>query len=151
MRTPFFYIFLTAALACGAGAAGNSWNKLRYRGGTVAVRVNPFDWNTTLTVREDEIVLQLGPRQTLKLKPAQIVGLSYGPEALKRVSAQGSVNSAPGLFGLLKPGHEYVIGIVYELADGRRGAVLLESQKSECWVILQVLKGLCGRDVEQSQ
>jgi len=29
---------------------GNSWNKLRYSGGTVAAKVNPFDWNTTLTV-----------------------------------------------------------------------------------------------------
>lgn len=38
-------------------AAGNSWNKIRYSGGTVAAKVNPYDWNTTLTVSPGTIVL----------------------------------------------------------------------------------------------
>ena len=62
-------------------ADGNSWNKIRYDGGTVAAKVNPYDWNTTLTVTPDRINLVFAHRTTLKLTPAQVSALSYGEEA----------------------------------------------------------------------
>src|SRR5580693_2616212 len=45
-----------AAAPCLRGS-GNSWNKLRYAGGTVEAKVNDFDWNTVLTVTPDAIVV----------------------------------------------------------------------------------------------
>ena len=44
-RRTLVSLLATAALM---RAEGNSWNKLRYSGGTVKANVNPFDWNTTL-------------------------------------------------------------------------------------------------------
>jgi hypothetical protein len=79
---------LVLAIACWhcVWAEGDSWNKLRYRGGTIPAKVNPFDWNTTLTVEEDAIVLTFSPKQTVRLKPSQITLLGYGSEAQRRAS-----------------------------------------------------------------
>src|SRR5512147_133890 len=98
-----FFIALLAVPGC-LGAAGNSWNKLRYRGGTVQAKVNPFDWNTVLTVSQDAIVLAFGPKQTLRLRPAQVAALSYGQEAHRRVAdmvALSIVATPIALFGIL--------------------------------------------------
>src|SRR5262245_57281269 len=67
-------------------AGDNSWNRIRYSGGTVPAKVNPYDWNTTLTITPDAIVLEFGARQTLRLAPSQVTALSYGVEANRRVA-----------------------------------------------------------------
>src|SRR5215831_9903498 len=55
--------------------ATNSWNKIRYMGGTTQANVNPYDWNTILTVTPDAIVFVLGHRQTIRIPPAQVTTL----------------------------------------------------------------------------
>ena len=51
---------LLALLLCAASVAsaeGNSWNKVRYNGGSVPSKVNPKDWGNKLTVTADLISL----------------------------------------------------------------------------------------------
>src|SRR5262249_46239475 len=136
-----------------ADAAGNSWNKIRYSGGTVEAKVNPFDWNTTLTVTADAIALQLGPRQSLRLKPAQVTTLSYGQEAHRRVAAMValSVVATPlALFGILHKSKQHFVGIEFKDDNGKPGAVLLEADKNNYRVILETLKTVTGKPVQNA-
>jgi len=132
-------------------AGGNSWNKLRYAGGTVEAKVNDFDWNTTLTVAPDGIVVVFAHRATLRLTPAQVTALSYGQEAHRRVAdmvALSLVVTPLALFGLLHTSKVHFIGIEYRTADGKPGAILLEADKNNYRAILLVLKTVTGKPVQ---
>jgi hypothetical protein len=148
-RRTFTTLLASAALL---RADGNSWNKLRYSGGTVQAKVNPFDWNTTLAVTGDSIVLTFGPRVTLRLKPAQVTALSYGQEAHRRVAdmvALSVVATPLALFGILHKSKTHFIGIEY--ADGGKpGAVLLEADKNNYTAILKVLEAVTGKPVKNA-
>ena len=131
-------------------AEGNSWNKLRYSGGTVEAKVNPFDWNTTLTVKPDAIVLVFAGRLTFRLKPAQVTALSYGQEAHRRVAdmvALSVVATPLALFGILHKSKTHFIGIEYRADDNKTGAVLLEADKNNYRAILQTLSAVTGQTV----
>jgi hypothetical protein len=144
-------IFAIAAVAAADG--GNSWNKIRYSGGTVEAKVNPFDWNTTLTITGDSITLQIGPRQTVRLKPAQVTALSYGQEAHRRVAdmvALSLVATPLALFGILHKSKAHFVGIEYKTDDGKPGALLLEADKNNYRDILKVLAAVTGRPVQNA-
>jgi hypothetical protein len=140
-------------LAASARADGNSWNRLRYSGGTVEAKVNPFDWNTTLTVTPASIVLDFEHQKTFRLKPSQVTALSYGQEAHRRVAdmvALSIVATPLALFGILHKSKEHFIGIEYRADDGKAGAVLLEADKNNYRIILQVLHTVTGKPVENA-
>jgi hypothetical protein len=143
---------VTAALlgASLLSAAGNSWNKLRYSGGTVQAKVNQYDWNTVLTVTPDAIVLVFGGRTTLRLKPAQVTALTYGQEAHRRVAdmvALSFVATPLALFGLLHESKVHFIAIEYHMDDGKAGVVLLEADKGNYRAILNTLETVTGKPV----
>jgi hypothetical protein len=143
--------FVIAAIAAADG--GNSWNKIRYSGGTVEAKVNPFDWNTTLTITGDAVTLQIGPRQTLRLKPTQVTALSYGQEAHRRVAdmvALSVVATPLALFGILHKSKAHFVGIEYKTEDGKPGAVLLEADKNNYRDILKVLAAVTGKPVQNA-
>ncbi len=149
-RRTFIALLATAALLCGQG---NSWNKLRYSGGTVQAKVNPFDWNSTLTITPDAIVMTFGPRVTLRLKPAQVTALSYGQEAHRRVAdmvALSTIATPLALFGILHKSKTHFVGIEYRTGDDKPGAILLEADKNNYRAILQVLGALTGRPVKNA-
>jgi hypothetical protein len=136
------------------GSQGTTWNKLRYAGGTVQVKVNPYDYNTTLKVTSDEIALSFTHSKTvIHIKPDQVISLSYGQEAHRRVAdvvALSVVLSPLALFGLLHVSKDHFIGIVYHTEDGKPAALLLEADKTNYWLILQVLKGVTGKAVDKT-
>ncbi len=126
-----------------------SWNKIRYHGGTVQVKVDPWDWNTTLVVSQDEIAMTFSPRVTVKIKPSQVRSISYGQEAKRRVEdvvALGVLVGPFALFGLLHVSRDELVGIVYDTDDGKRGAVLLQSPFAK--QILDRLKDVTGKQIE---
>ena len=146
-----------AAMLCTPAAAEErkSWSKIRYVGGTLPVRSSQFDFNTnlTVTVNPDSLTLVIAPAKafaplrTLRIKPSQVVSISAGPSAWRRVSeVSGSQlpSRPPALFGLLED-HGF-LGIVYQADDGSRVAVLLDSYFS--MRILSVLKALTGKEIE---
>jgi hypothetical protein len=149
-----FISTLTAVVASGQLLAdGNSWNKLRYSGGTVEAKVNPFDWNTTLTVKPDAIVFVFAGRVTFRLKPAQVTALSYGQEAHRRVAdmvALSVIATPLALFGILHKSKTHFVGVEYRGDDGKPGALLLEADKNNFRAILQVLHAVTGQPVKNA-
>lgn len=142
-------VLLSFSWVQAAAAPRNSWNKIRYRGGTVTAKVDSWDWNTTLTVKPDQIVVFFAPRTTLRIKPSQVESISYGQEAHRRVGdivALSLVLGPLALFGLLGHPKDNLIGIVYHTDDGKRGAILLETDAY--WPILKALKAATGKPVD---
>lgn len=135
-------------------AERKSWNHVRYVGGTVGVKSSRYDWNTTLTVTADAIVVEIAPatvfaaEKTVRIKPAQVVSLSSDDAAWARVAAvAGSQLPAkrPALFGMLKDSD--FLGVVYE-TGGKRAALLLETPLSG--TILQILSRVTGKPIENA-
>jgi hypothetical protein len=137
-----------------ADGNGNSWNKIRYSGGTVAAKVNPYDWNTTLTVTADSITLVFAARTTLKLAPSQVTALSYGEEAHRRVADMVALSvvlvNPLVLFGILHKSKNHFVGIEFRGDDGKTGAVLLEADKNNYRAILHVLSAVTGKAVQNA-
>ena len=136
-----------------SGSESTTWNKLRYAGGTVQVKVNPYDYNTTLKVTNDEITLAFThSKVVVHIKPDQVTSLSYGQEAHRRVAdvvALSVMLSPLALFGLMHVSTDHFIGIVYHTEDGKAAAILLEADKTNYWLILQVLKGVTGKPADK--
>jgi hypothetical protein len=153
-RTVAAIIVLALSWTALSGSEGSTWNRLRYAGGTVQVKVNPYDYNTTLKITSDEITLSFTHSKTVvHIKPDQVTSLSYGQEAHRRVAdvvALSVVLSPLALFGLLHVSKDHFIGIVYHTEDGKPAAVLLEADKTNYWLILQVLKGVTGKPVDKA-
>ena len=135
------------------GSESNSWNKIRYSGGTVQAKLDPYDWNTVLTVTPTAIVMVFGHRQTVRILPSQVTSLSYGQEAHRRVAEMValSVFATPvALFGLLHKGKDHFIGIEYRGADGKPASILLEAHKDNYKAVLEALKTVTGKPVENA-
>jgi hypothetical protein len=142
-----------AGLLLGEAQAGpaNSWNKIRYQGGTVEAKVNPFDWNTTATARAADLELVFAGRKRVVIPFAQISNVSYGQKAYRRVAdlAVLSVFATPvALFGLLHKSKDHIVSIEYKTDDDKRGAVLLTVHKDHFEALLKVLKAATGKAVD---
>jgi len=150
-RKRFIALAVLASQLLWADGGGNSWNKIRYSGGTVPAKVNPYDWNTTLTVTPDTIRLVFAGRTTLKLAPSQITALSYGEEAHRRVADMVALSvlfvNPLVLFGILHTSRDHFIGIEFRDAGGKNGAVLLEADKNNYRAILRALAAVTGKPV----
>jgi hypothetical protein len=131
---------------------GNSWNKIRYSGGTVAAKVNPYDWNTTLTVASDKILLVFAHHTSLKLAPAQVTALTYGEQAYRHVADMVALSvvfvNPLVLFGILHQSRNHFISIEFRSNDGTNGVVLLEADKNNYRAILEALKAATGKPVK---
>lgn len=161
---PALAIVLLAALT-GPAAANHqaeksnkaSWNKLRYVGGTIAVKPSAYDWNTTLTITREppSITVVIAPstlftaRQTLHIAASQVVSISAGLAAWRRVAdVSGAIMPArtPTLFGLLKTGS--FLGIVFQTSGDKPASILLDTNLGP--YILPVLKQVTGKPIEDS-
>lgn len=155
MRPPGKWIIPLLLVVCSlTEAAGNSWNKIRYDGGTVPAKVNPYDWNTTLTVSPDRILLMFAHRTTFALEPSQVTGLSYGEEAHRRVADMVTLSvvflNPFMLFGILHQSKNHFIGIEFRDDKGKSGAILLEADKNNYRAILKTLQAITGKPVQNA-
>lgn len=152
MRAPIQRILVLALASQLIAGNSNSWNKIRYSGGTVPAKVNPYDWNTTLTVSPDRIVLAFAHRTSLQLAPSQVTALSYGEKAYRRVADMVALSvvfvNPLVLFGILHQSRSHFIGIEFRGGDGKSGAVLLEADKNNYQAILEALKAVTGKAVQ---
>jgi len=143
---------LVALLACAivAYAQGNSWDKVRYNGGTVQTKVDPKDWGNQLTVTSDTISLRLKDGQALEIPTSSVTGLSYGQEAHRRVGtmiALGILLAPLALFGLFHKTRLHFIGIEYTSAEGKKAGILLQGHKDNYRAMLMALRGATGAPV----
>jgi hypothetical protein len=156
MRRALTYIVVATVLCQPSSSAERkSWNQIRYIGGTVSIKSSRYDWNTTLTVTADDIVVEIAPatvfgaKKTVHIKLSQVLSLSSNDLAWQRVAAVDGAQlpaKRPTLFGMLD---EYgFLGLVYETDDGKRASMLLDSNFSPA--ILRVLAKATGKPIENS-
>ncbi|HEX3744571.1 MAG TPA: hypothetical protein VHW09_11595 [Bryobacteraceae bacterium] len=140
-----------------ASAAGNTFTKVRYNGGSVASSVDPRYWGNQLTVTPDRITLEVkGTKKgwdTIQIIPKSVTSLSYGQEAHRRVGTMVAlaILVAPvALFGLLHKTRLHFIGIQYITADGKSGGILLQGDKENYRAMLVALQGVSNVPVSVS-
>ena len=113
-------------------AQGNSFDRVRYNGGSVDSKVDPKEWNNHLTVNSDMITLSLKDGKNLEIPPKSVTSLSYGQEAHRRVGTMVAlaVLVAPvALFGLFHKTRLHYIGIQYHTPDNKTAGILLQGDK----------------------
>lgn len=148
---------LLALLLCSTVAAwaqGNSFDKIRYNGGSVDSKVDPKDWHNQLTVTSDMITLALKDGKKLEISPKNVTSLSYGQEAHRRVGtmiALAILISPVALFGLLHKTRLHFIGIQYTLPDSKTGGILLQGDKDNYRAILVALQGVTNAPVSVAE
>src|SRR4029077_18715915 len=138
-------LFLCCAVA--AWAQGNSFDKVRYNGGSVDSKVDPKDWHNHLTVTSDMITLALKDGKKFELPPKSVTSLSYGQEAHRRVGtmiALAILVAPVALFGLFHKTRLHYIGIQYTTPDNKTGGILLQGDKDNYRSILVWLQGVTG-------
>jgi PEGA domain-containing protein len=141
-------LFLCCAVA--AWAQGNSFDKVRYNGGSVDSKVDPKDWNNHLTVTSDLITLALKDGKKLEIPPKSVTSLSYGQEAHRRVGTMVAlaILVAPvALFGLFHKTRLHYIGVQYSTPDNKTAGILLQGDKDNYRAILVALQGVTGVSV----
>ncbi len=142
MRTLRTVIAICLIWSTVAYAQGNSWDKVRYNGGTLQTKVSPKDWNNHLTITSDLISLKLKDGQALDIPTSGVTSLSYGQEAHRRVGtmvALGILVAPVALFGLFHKTRLHFIGVEYT-KDGKKGGLLLQGDKDNYRAILMALK-----------
>lgn len=136
-----------------AAATDRSWNKIRYQGGTVDVKVNPFDWNTTLRISGAQIELNFSGRRKITIEGRSVTVLSRGEIAYRRISdlISGGGSSRPvPLFGILQSDRDHLIGLEFNSSDGSHSAVLLMIQRDSFSEVLGALSEVTGQPVKVS-
>ena len=141
----FVALFLCSAIV--TWAQGNSFDKVRYNGGSADSKVDPKDWNNHLTITPDMITLALKDGKKLEIPPKSVTSLSYGQEAHRRVGTMVAlaILVAPvALFGLFHKTRLHYIGIQYTTPDNKTGGILLQGDKDNYRAIIVALQGVSG-------
>jgi hypothetical protein len=141
----FIALFLCSAIT--TFGQRNSFDKVRYNGGSVDSKVDPKDWHNQLTVTSDMIILALKDGKKLEISPKTVTSLSYGQEAHRRVGtmiALAILVSPIALFGLMHKTRLHYIGIQYTIPDNKTGGILLQGDKDNYRAILVALQGVTG-------
>ena len=144
--------FLCACLA--TYAEGNSFDRVRYNGGSVDSKVDPKDWHNKLTITSDAITLALKDGKSVVIPPKSVTSLSYGQEAHRRVGTMVAlaVLVAPvALFGLFHKTRLHYIGIQYNDAQNKSAGILLQGDKDNYRAILVALQGVSNVPVSVAE
>ena len=135
------------AFALVAQGQGNTFNKVRYNGGSVDSKVDPKDWDNRLTVTSDTITLALKDGKKVDIPAKSVTSLSYGQEAHRRVGtmiALAILVAPVALFGLFHKTRLHYIGIQYATPEGKAAGILLQGDKDNYRAILVALQGVTG-------
>lgn len=133
---------------------GNTFNRVRYNGGSVASKVNAKEWDNKLSVTPDSIKLELKDGQKVEIPPKSVTSLSYGQEAHRRVGtmiALAILVAPVALFGLFHKTRLHFIGIQYKTADDKTAGILLQGDKDNYRAILVALQGVTGVPVSVAE
>jgi hypothetical protein len=145
-------VFLCASLI--VYADGNSFDRVRYNGGSVDSKVDPKEWRNKLTITSDAITLSLKDGKNVVIPPKTVTALSYGQEAHRRVGTMIAlaVLVAPvALFGLLHKTRLHYIGIQYTDAESKSAGILLQGDKDNYRAILVALQGVTSVPVSVAE
>jgi PEGA domain len=141
-------------LSLSAYGQGNSFDRVRYNGGSVDSKVDPKEWKNTLTVTSDFITLSLKDGKKLQIPPKTVTSLSYGQEAHRRVGtmiALAILVAPVALFGLFHKTRLHYIGIQYTDSTNKSAGILLQGDKDNYRAILVALQGVTNVPVAVSE
>lgn len=133
---------------------GNTFNKVRYNGGSISTKVKPDDWDNKLTVSSDAIVFALKDGQAISIPPHQVTSLSYGQEAHRRVGTAvliGVFSLGIGALSALHKTKLHYIGVNYDDKDGKKQGLLLQGDKSNFRAIIVALQGVTGLPISVAE
>ena len=142
------------AIAFVTQGQGNTFNRVRYNGGSVDSKVDPKEWHNRLTITSDKITLALKDGKTLDIPSKSVTSLSYGQEAHRRVGTMVAlaILVAPvALFGLFHKTRLHYIGIQYTTSDNKTAGILLQGDKDNYRAILVGLQGVTGVPVSVAE
>ena len=145
-------LFMCVCLA--AYADGNSFDRVRYNGGSVDSKVDPKDWHNKLTITSDAITLELKDGKSVVIPPKSVTSLSYGQEAHRRVGtmiALAILVAPVALFGLFHKTRLHYIGIQYHDAQNKSAGILLQGDKDNYRAILVALQGVSNVPVSVAE
>jgi PEGA domain-containing protein len=147
-------LLLAGCVSLYASSEGNSWDKVRYNGGTLQTKVDPKDWSNHLAVTSDSILLKLKDGQQIEIPAKSVTALSYGQEAHRRVGtmiALGILVAPLALFGLMHKTRLHFIGIEYKTPDGKGAGLLLQGDKENYRAILTALEAATDAPLSVSE
>ena len=139
-------LVVVLCLALIGSSQGNTFDRVRYNGGTISNPVDPKDWNNHLTVTSDAVVFRFKNGQEVHIDPKHIATLSYGQEAHRRVGtmiALAILVAPVALFGLLHKTRLHFIGVEWT-SDGKKDGMLLQADKDNYRAILVALQSVSG-------
>src|SRR4029077_20292659 len=145
MKVYIRVIAVCLCLSLSVYGQGNSFDRVRYNGGSVESKVDPKEWKNTLKVTSDFITLALKDGKKVEIPPKTVTSLSYGQEAHRRVGtmiALAILVAPVALFGLLHKTRLHYIGIQYSLPDNKTAGILLQGDKDNYRAILVALQGV---------
>jgi hypothetical protein len=132
---------------------GNTFDRVRYNGGTISNPVDPKDWDNHLTVTSDAVVFRFKNGQEVHIDPKHVATLSYGQEAHRRVGtmiALAILVAPVALFGLLHKTRLHFIGIEWT-SNGKKDGMLLQADKDNYRAILVALQSVSGVPVSVAE
>ncbi len=130
-----------------------SWSRVRYLGGTLGAKVNPYDWNTKLSIENAQLELVFAGRDRRRIPTAAITNLAFGQKAFRRVSdmvALSFVVTPLALFGILHQAKEHTLSVEFRDESGKPQALLLELDKSNYRAIVLAVAAATGKKVDNA-
>jgi hypothetical protein len=127
------------------------FNRVSYLGGTFNPKINPYDWNTAVTMNAQALELVFAGRERARIPVAGIQGITYGAKAYRRLAEMAalSVIMTPlALFGAIHKSKDHCVTIEYLDANGQKQAVLLQVHKGSYEDFLKRLSEVTGKKVE---
>ena len=147
-------IVVCLCLSLSVYGQGNSFDRVRYNGGSFDSKVDPKEWKNTLTVTSDFITLSLKDGKKVEIPPKAVTSLSYGQEAHRRVGtmiALAILVAPVALFGLFHKTRLHYIGIQYTDSTNKSAGILLQGDKDNYRAILVALQGVTNVPVSVAE
>jgi hypothetical protein len=144
---------MTLVLSVGAYGQGNTFDKIRYNGGTIQTKTKPDDWGNRLAVTSEEIKLDLKDGQKIVIDPKSVTALGYGQEAHRRVGTMIALAflSPVALFGLFHKTRLHYISVEFTTPEEKKSALLIQAHKDNYRAVLTALRGATGAPVAVSE
>ena len=127
---------------------------VRYLGGNVETKTSKEDWNNKLAIRSDEILLELKDGQKVSIDPKAVTSISYGRDATRHIArwvALGILAGPIALTGLFTENVQHYVSIEYDLANQKKGGVLIQAHKDNYRNVLALLRGATGKEIETTK
>jgi hypothetical protein len=150
MKKSIAVIVCLSMFAATVFAQGNQF-KVRYAGGSVASTVKPDDWNNTITVSPEVILLKLKDGQEIKINPKDVKILTHSRHASRKIGTYAALALISPFFllGMLKKNKRHFIGIATETPEGTKNGFNLQAKNEQYQALMTALEGVTGVKVEE--